>query len=262
MSVEYLLLITLFILMAIIGGKRGIKAFFSLWLIFLTLFIMLIMIALNSNPLKITVLVSIIIGIITLFFINGFNKKTLSAFLSVIFVVLLTILIVYKIVAEAKIQGFSNEQSETLAYLSLQIKLDFTKIVVCEFLIGLLGAIIDISISIASSMHEIYINKLFTTKRSLLFSGIEIGKDILGTMINTLLFAFIAEFMTLVIWFSKLNYSITDMLNNKVFASEIFQILCSGIGIVLIIPVTAFVTNCILFVGNHGSKSISQCKKK
>jgi uncharacterized membrane protein len=251
MNVQFLLLITLFILMAIIGGKRGIKAFFSLGLNFLTLFIMIILIALNVDPLKITIVGSIIICSITIFFINGFNKKTISSFVSVILVVILTMLIVYKIAADAKIQGFSIEQSETIAYLSLQIKLDFTKIVVCEFLIGLLGAIIDISISIASSMYEIYTNKLFTSKRSLLVSGIDIGKDILGTMINTLLFAFIAGFMTLVIWFNKFNYSFADILNNKVFAAEILQILCSGIGIVLIIPVTAFITSRILFRTRH-----------
>ena len=81
MSVQLLLLSILFILMAIIGGKRGIKAFFSLWLNFITLFIMLILISFNIDPLKITVIGSIIIGSITLFYINGFNKKTISAFL-------------------------------------------------------------------------------------------------------------------------------------------------------------------------------------
>ena len=251
MSVQLLLLSILFILMAIIGGKRGIKAFFSLWLNFITLFIMLILISFNIDPLKITVFGSIIIGSITLFYINGFNKKTISAFLSVTLVVLVTMLLIFQIATDAKIQGFSSEQSETISYLSLDIHLDFTKIVVCEFLVGLLGAIIDVAISIASSMHEIYNNKLFTSKTGLLMSGINIGKDILGTMTNTLLFAFISGFMTLIIWYNKFNYSISDILNNKVFGSEILQILCSGIGIILTIPITAFVTLRILFFKNR-----------
>ncbi|WP_407310247.1 YibE/F family protein [Desulfosporosinus sp. SB140] len=248
MSVQFLLLSILFVLMAMIGGKRGIKAFFSLWLNFIILFIMLILISLNIDPLKITIVGSIIIGSVTLFYINGVNKKTVSSFLSVTLVIVLTMLLVYKIAADAKIQGFSSEQSETISYLSLDIQLDFTKIVVCEFLIGLLGAIIDIAISISSSMNEIYVNKLFTTPKSLLISGINIGRDILGTMTNTLLFAFIGGFMTLVIWFNKFNYSISDILNNKVFGSEILQVLCSGIGIILIIPVTAFITSRILLI--------------
>ena len=82
-------------------------------------------------------------------------------------------------------------------------------------------------------------------------SGINIGKDILGTMTNTLLFAFISGFMTLIIWYNKFNYSISDILNNKVFGSEILQILCSGIGIILTIPITAFVTLRILFFKNR-----------
>jgi len=177
----------------------------------------------------------------------------MRAFLSVTLVVLLIMLLIFKIATDAKIQGFSSEQSETISYLSLDIQLDFTKIVVCEFLVGLLGAIIDVAISIASSMHEIYNNnKLFTSKTSLLMSGINIGKDILGTMTNTLLFAFVSGFMTLIIWYNKFNYSISDIINNKVFGSEILQILCSGIGIILIIPITALVTARILFFDNHG----------
>jgi uncharacterized membrane protein len=248
MNISFLLLIILFTLMAIVGGQRGVRSFFTLFLNFIILFFMIILIGAKLDPIKVTVFGCITISFITLFFINGFNVKTVSSLLAVTIVVFLTMLMTYNIGNGAKIQGFGNEQSETISYLSIYVQLNFAKIVICQVLIGLLGAIIDVSISISSSMYEIYKSDISITRNNVLKSGMNIGKDILGTMTNTLLFAYIGGFMTLIIYFNELHYSVTDILNVKVFCSEVFQILCGGIGIVLIIPITAFITSRILFL--------------
>jgi uncharacterized membrane protein len=109
-----------------------------------------------------------------------------------------------------------------------------------------LCAIIDVAISISSAMNEIYINNLSITRTKLVMSGLRIGRDVLGTMTNTLLFAFIGGFIPLSIYFSCRNYSIADILNKKIFCAEVFQILCGGIGIALIIPVTVLITSRLL----------------
>lgn len=247
MSVIVVLLIILFLLMYAVGRDRGVRSFFTLCLNFLIFFIMVVLIANKLNPLIVTIVICIVISSITLFYINGLNKKTMSSLISVTIVVLFTTLITYKMGMGAKIQGFGKEQYDSISSLSLYIKLNFSTIVICEILIGLLGAVIDVSISISSSMNELYNTNSSITKKSLFDSGMNIGKDILGTMTNTLFFAYISGFMALIIYFSSLHYSIADILNNKVFCAEIFQILCSGVGIILIIPVTALITSQILF---------------
>ncbi|MDP4143386.1 MAG: YibE/F family protein [Bacillota bacterium] len=254
MNIILILLIILFILMIVVGGERGSKSFFTLCFNFITLFIMLVLIAYKFDPIKITIFSCILISSITLFHINGFNKKTISALISVTIVVLLTILLSYNIGTKAQIQGFSSEQLEGIAYLTLYIQINFSKVVMCQVLVGLLGAIIDVSISISSSMNEIYKNDSSITERNLFNSGINIGKDILGTMTNTLLFAYIGGFMTLIIYFNERRYSIADIINTKIFCSQIFQILCSGIGIILIIPVTSFITSKILLFKSQTTK--------
>lgn len=254
MNVTLILLIILFVLMLIVGGKRGAQSFFTLFINFITLLFMIILIDYKINPIKVTIIGCIVISYITLIFINGLNEKTISSLISIILVVIVTMLMTYKIASNAKIQGFGNEQMESISYLSFYVQLNFVQISICEILIGLLGAIIDVSISISSSMYEIYKNNLLKTKYELLKSGMNIGKDILGTMTNTLLFAYIGGFMTLIIYFNELHYSIGDILNAKVFCSEIFQTLCGGIGIILIIPVTAFITSGILFLKNKSKK--------
>lgn len=247
MNTSILLLIILFLLMSVIGGKRGVKSFFSLIFNFLILFAMLILIDFGFEPIKVTIIFSVIISIISLFYINGLNIKTVSSLLSVIVVILLTLLFTYNIGTRAKIQGFGREQAETLSFLSVYINMDFGKILFCEVLIGLLGAVIDVSISISSSVYEIYKTNHELRKEKLFSYGIKIGKDILGTMTNTLLFAYIGGFMALVIYFKRMNYTFNNVINAKIFCSEIFQSLCGGIGIILIIPITSIVISEMLY---------------
>lgn len=246
MTVPGALIVVLFVLMTIVGGKRGVKSFFTLLFNFVTLFLMIGLIVFEVDPIKVTVVGSIIISSITLFYINGLNRKTIASLISVTFVVLITLLITYKMGTSAQIQGFSLEQSESISYLALNVRLNFNEIMVCEILLGLLGAIIDVSISISSAMNELYRHNPQITKGSLFGSGVNIGKDILGTMTNTLLFAYIGGFMTLLIWFGKYNYSVMDIINAKVFCAEAYQVLASGIGVILTIPVTAVLTMLIL----------------
>lgn len=257
MSVTFVLMIILLFLMVMVGENRGLKSFAILIVNFFTFFVMLKLISSGIDPVKATVIGCVGISFITLFLINGFNKKTVSSFLAVCLVVLLTILLVYKTGSDARLQGFSNENPGTAAYLSYYVHIDFSKLVICEILIGLIGAIIDVSISISSSMHEIFSNNLYINKHDLLKSGINIGRDILGTMANTLLFAYIGGFMTLLLWFDITNYPLGKLINSKLFCPEVFQILCSGIGIILIIPATAIVTSAILSIKFPSGKLFS-----
>ena len=246
MNIILILLLILLILMTVVGGTRGVQSFFTLILNFFTLFFMIILIGAKIDPIKVTFIGAMIISFFSLFFINGFNKKTLASLISVVIVIVLVMLITYNMGINAKIQGFSNEQTDTVSFYSLYVQINFSTIVICEIVIGLLGAIIDVSISISSSMNEIYKNNTLITQHELFKSGMNIGKDILGTMTNTLFFAYISGFMTLMIYFNQLKYSLATIINAKVFCSEVFQSLCCGIGIILIIPITAFITSKLL----------------
>ncbi|OOM10444.1 YibE/F family protein [Clostridium saccharobutylicum] len=248
MNIILILLIILLLLMAVVGGTRGVQSFFTLILNFFTLFFMIILIGAKIDPIKVTFIGAMIISFFSLFFINGFNKKTVSSLVSVITVIILVMIITYKMGINAQIQGFSSEQIDIVSFYSLYVQINFSKIVICEILIGLLGAVIDVSISISSSMNEIYKNDSLITQNQLFKSGMNIGKDILGTMTNTLFFAYTSGFMTLMIYFKQLNYSLSTIMNAKVFCSEVFQSICCGIGIILIIPITAFITSKLMFL--------------
>lgn len=246
MNTILVLAVILFLLMKIIGGHRGVRSFVALVLNFLVLYAAIIFIAHGLNPMIITLIACVVISYITLFYINKVNEKTRAAFVSTFLTLIILIVFVYKIGAAARIQGFGEEEYDEVSAYSLYVGLDFTKIVICTIIMGLIGAITDVAVSISSAMYEIYIHNRSIHKWKLFESGMNVGKDILGTTTNTLYFAFIGGFMALLLWFKDLSYSLGAILNSKVFGAELVQILCSGLGATLIIPVTAFITSIML----------------
>ncbi len=91
-------------------------------------------------------------------------------------------------------------------------------------------------------MQEIKHHNPDIDRRSLFASGISIGRDILGTSANTLFFAFFGGYMGLLLWFKDLKYSLGEIVNSKVFSSEMIFIGSSAIGMALAIPITAALT--------------------
>lgn len=237
-----ILLLILLLLMIYIGGKRGAKLFISLCINFIILMIMFYLIALGINPIIISLLGCLIISYIVLYFVNGENLKTKASIKSIIIILLILTLLIFIITKLTKIAGFGYESSEEINMFSYDINLDYTNVTIALILIGLIGATIDSSIAISSALFEVYENNKHLNSKQLFLSGMSIGKDILGTTTNTLLFAFLGEFMTLLIWYKCGNYKIEDFINAKTFCAEFIKILFSGIGCILVIPITALIT--------------------
>ncbi|CAM3192771.1 YibE/F family protein [Filibacter tadaridae] len=242
MNVIVVLATVLFISMTLIGGKKGVRSFISLFLNFGVLFFMLFfMMDPAVNPIVITFIASTLVGCIGLFFINKVNSKTVIAFISTMIVIGFLLFFIVFISEKLMIQGFGEEETEAIAGLSLYIGVDFMKIGASVIIISTIGAIMDVAISIASSMHEIFKHNPLISKKELVASGLSVGRDILGSDTNTLFFAFFGGYLALLLWFKDLSYSIGEIVNSKVFSSEMLLILCAGIGIALVIPIATWI---------------------
>ena len=235
-----ILLLILFFLMIYIDKKRGIKLFVSLFMNFFILIFLFYLIALGFNPIIISLLGCFVVSVIILYFVNGKNIKTETSLKSIVIVLIIMAISIFMITKLSRIAGFGYESYEEINMFSYNVKIDFSDIAVSLILISLIGATTDTSIAISSALYEVYDNNKKLTRQELYKSGLNIGKDILCTTTNTLLFAFLGDFMTLVIWFYKGNYAFFDVVNAKVFAGEVIRILFSAIGCVIIIPVTSY----------------------
>lgn len=233
----------LLILLILIGGKRGLKTFITVYLNLALIFLIVYIVALGFNPTIPTFVICIIISMIVLFYLNGINKKTISSFISVLTLLGIFIIITICFVSKIYIQGYALETIEGISYVTYDTGLNMLALSNSIVIIGLIGNIIDTSIAISSALYEVHLNNPNLTIKELFKSGMNIGKDILGTTTNTLFFAYLGGFMTLFIYFQDANYSFTTILNSKVFASEFTRIMLSGMASFIIIPLTAIITS-------------------
>lgn len=254
MKMNTLLIIIIFLLMIYIDKKRGIKLFLSLVFNFIILMITFYLNAIGLNPIICSLIGCFIISYIVLYFVNGENIKTKSSLKSIIIVLLLLALFIFGMTYLSRIAGFGYESYEEINMFSYDVKIDYTDIAISMILISLIGAIIDSSIAISSALYEVYDNNKNLGKKELFTSGMNIGKDILCTTTNTLMFAFLGEFMTLLIWFYGGKYSLLEIINAKTFISEVIRILFSAIGCIIVIPITAYITTNMLLNKNNEVK--------
>lgn len=237
-----ILIILLFLLMIYIDIKRGIKLFLSILFNFIILMIIFYLIAIGLNPIICSLIGCFIISYIILYYVNERNIKTESSLKSVIIVLIILLFLIFFVTKISRIAGFGYESYEEINMFSYDVKIDFTDIAISMILISLIGATVDSSIAISSALYEVYDNNKNLSKKDLFLSGINIGRDILCTTNNTLMFAFLGEFMTLLIWFYKGNYSFSEIVNAKTFVSEMIKILFSAVGCIIVIPITAYIT--------------------
>ena len=150
-----ILLIVLLILMLYVGGNRGIKLFISLIINFFILMLIFYFIALGINSIILSLLGSILISTIILYFVNGKNIKTESAFYSVIIVLILLAVSIFIITEKTRIAGFGYESYEEINMFSYDVGIDFSKITTALILIGLIGSTTDSAIAVSSALYEV-----------------------------------------------------------------------------------------------------------
>jgi uncharacterized membrane protein len=238
-----LLIIILSLLAIIIGKKRGIKALLALLFNYLIIIMTIVFICWGFNIYLCCYVSSILISMVTIFYLNGYNVKTVSSFISIIILIIIMSFIIWIFNSKLRVQGFAYEQLEEISGYSFNLGLDMQDIFFLVVMFAVVGAIADTSMAISSAIYEINENKKM--KLSDLFaSGMNVGKDILGTTINTLFFAFIGGFLGFILWHP--NASLDLLINYKDFAANSFEILCSAIGCIMIIPITDIISAYLL----------------
>lgn len=237
---QYIALIsTLFILLILLVG--GLKGFRSLMSVIINVVIISIVIQLylhGYNLLPTSIAASILLIILSLLLVSGVNKKTVSAIVSTMGSTLICIFIATAVILTTHAQGIHYEEMEFLTTPPEEVFL-------AEVLIGTVGAIMDIAISISSSSQEIFDKNPCVEKKVLFNSGLEIGKDIMGTMANTLVFAYLSGSIPIILLWLKNGFSIFYIVKINI-SLEIIRALTGSIGIVISIPITLLISVALL----------------
>jgi uncharacterized membrane protein len=231
-----LMLFSVFVI--IISGRKGILALVSLFATgALIAFILVPAVLKNYSILPVTVLVAFLSTGITMFLISGYNRKTAAATIGTFFGILIAGLLSYLMIFFIPLTGFTGEDSAILWYMKPD--LDLRGVLASGMIIGALGAVMDVAMSIASSAHEIHKADPTQDFGQLFRALMNVGRDIMGTMTNTLILAYTGGALPLLVLTSTVP--VDRVLNLNSVATEITAALTGSIGIVATVPLTALV---------------------
>ena len=253
----YLLLGLFALVTVLVGGKKGFATLYALVFTFLCVIFMYIpLLYVGCNGILAAILTSVTILAAAIYIINGWSTKTLCAIIGTTLGVAASGFLAMIVGRSFHLSGFNMDEVESLVYISNSSRLKIGDILYAGVLISSLGAVMDVSVSIVAAMDEVRQHAQGISRKELFASGMRVGKDMIGTMSNTLILAYTGSATGIM-----MNVYANDMAYLRVMSynSVIIEILCGlcgTIGVILTVPLQAFIT--VLFFGNKTAEMQSQ----
>ena len=243
------------VLIAIMGGKKGLRAIVGLAITIVLIFKVLVpAILAGYNSILITILVCSLVIFITFIIISGFNKKTWVAIIGTVAGVIMAGLIGGIFGYGMRLTGI-NEHARMISVAIPEERnmISFKDIMLSAIMISALGACMDVGMSISSSISEIKEKKPELKAKELIKSGMNIGKDVMGTMTNTLILAYVGSAMLCILLYNVNGFDLSFILNSEDITVEVLKSLSGSIGLVCTIPLTALFSG--LIIGNNKTET-------
>ena len=236
-------LLIFFALLAVLGGKKGVGALAGLLLTLGCIWFILIPCLIRGVPaVPVTIGVSAVSAAAGLIFLNGYSKKTLCAVCGCVGGVLAAGIAAAAVGTLSPMNGFNMQEAENLILYGADRGLKISGLLVCGVLISALGAVMDVSLGIASSVWEMREQDPEASAGSLFRSGMQIGRDAMGTMANTLILAFAGSSLNMLILVQTYDIPFLQLINTDSIALEVVQSVAGSFGILLTVPLVAFIS--------------------
>ena len=231
-------------LLIYVGKKKGLYSLLSIGLtVLLITHCLSPLILLGLEPVTATILICIISTAVTMYLVGGFNAKSTSATAGAILSLLFASILSGITMHTAHLTGFSGENS-TFLY-STHPELNFIGLTISMMVLATLGAVMDVAMSISSTINEIHLTDSTKTVKELFISGMNVGRDIIGTMANTLILVYLGGSLPLVLLAGNIDLMKFANLNQVV--TEVASALIGSIAIVICVPFTALVASGLIY---------------
>ncbi len=229
----------LFILVVLLFlGTQGVRSLIGLAGSFLVILYVLVPSLLNNYP---PVQTSIVIGTVILFFAifftHGFNRVSAVAFAGTVLAVILTGVLAYVGVTFSHLTGFTSDESVYLNFNTRGV-LDFAGLLLGGMIIGVLGVLDDIAVTQAAVVSELYSSAPHLSRMEIYKKALRVGKEHVGALVNTLALAYTGVSLPLILLFSTSESSMSSIVNQEIFATEIIRTVVGSIGLILTVPIT------------------------
>jgi uncharacterized membrane protein len=226
--------------MVLFGGKKGVASLLGLVFTVVCIWFFLIPLIRRGFPaIPAAIMLVAITTTVSMLLLNGYSAKTLCAILGCVGGVLVAGVTAAIAGMLTPITGFNMPEAEDIVLRAGDQGLKLSGLLVSGILISALGAVMDTSMSITSAVFELHDINPSVGRKKLLQSGINIGRDAMGTMSNTLILAFAGASLNTLLLFRVFDYPYLQIFNSDMMAIEVIQGLSGSIGIVLTVPLVA-----------------------
>lgn len=235
----------IFLLIVVIFGKwKGIKSIFSLAFTLLCVFYLLIPLILKGvNPILAAVTVVVLSTCVTFYSISGISKKSILASACCMICCLIAGLYGYAFSHFMRVSTLNTPEAENLLFITEGTGLRIQNMLVAGIIVASMGAIMDTSMSMISSLQELKEVNPQITGRQLVKSGFRIGSDIMGTMTNTLILAFAGGSINMLMTMFMYQSPLIALINSDLIVIELLRGLSGSVAVVCAIPVSIFLAS-------------------
>jgi uncharacterized membrane protein len=234
-----------FLALVAIGGRKGFRS--ALGLVFTALCVLwlfLPMLFIGAEPVLAAILTGVASTVATLALLNGFSAKTLSAILGTALGAAVSGAVAWGAGSFARLGLFNTAEAEGLVNIAMDVPLKLNGVFFAGAIISALGAVMDVGISIASAVFEVGGANRALSARRLFASGMNVGRDMMGTMSNTLALAFAGSSVNVLILLYAYRLPARQLLNLDMLGIELLQAVSGTVGVVVTVPITAAVAAC------------------
>jgi uncharacterized membrane protein len=229
-----------------VGGLRGAASFVGMMVsIGILLSYIVPQILSGSNPVVISLIGSLAIGALTIYIAHGVSKKSHVALASMTAILLLVAGLAYMAVKAAQLVGLGSEEARFLQFGDTA-NINLQGLLLGGILLGALGVLDDITVSQASIVFELKEAKKDISWHELYERSLNIGRDHVASLVNTLVLAYAGANLPLFLLFI-LNEQSPDWvtLNSDILVEEIVRTLAGSIGLVLAVPLSTFIASTV-----------------
>lgn len=231
----------------VIGGKNGVKSVIGLVFTFLSIvYLFMPMIYRGCSPFWSAVFVCVITTIVTMYLIGGVSVKSAASVIGTTAGVVTAGIAASLFGLSADIDGYNVSNIETLVYVGQNTKIQIGGLLFAGILIVSLGAVMDVAMSVSSAICEIDAKTGNLTWTELFKSGLHVGRDMMGTMSNTLILAFVGGSLSTLVIDYAYNLPLIQLINSYNIGIEIMQGIAGSLGVILTVPFVALVTAVLL----------------
>lgn len=242
-SILYFLLALFLGLVIWFGKRKGVAAIAALFVTLVNVVFLFIPLLINGVPAILAAIIVVLLSTMyTMFVLNGICKKSIIATLCCTFCTTLAGVLAYLVGTVGGISSLNTPEAENLLFITENSGFRIDNLLTAGILIAAMGAVMDTSMSLVSSLFEIKEQNKDITKKQLFECGMNIGRDVMGTMTNTLVLAFVGASINSVLVYYMYSMPYMNLINTDFIVVEAVKGLIGSMAVVFSIPVAAAMT--------------------